>query len=459
MDATQILHELATAEDMPVDAIRAARANRAAVAPAFVQVIERFVAGEYADADADALFLVFHLLGEWREKSAYRPLAALLRLPRDDVGEVLGDAIPETSHRVMAAVFDGDPGPLYEIIREPEADETIRSRMCEALAMVTLRGELPREQAAAFLRACFDELAPQGESCVWDGWQNAIAMLGLVELVPLVRQVFDRELMPTDRVSFAEFEEELDRVRAGRPAPDWHGEREFELFGDTIEELSTWAFLHPEDDAEDASDGGERVLWGADDGPAVNPYRDVGRNDPCPCGSGKKFKKCCLDKVEADARAAAAAGRFRAEADPGDAFADDDVMDDVLDRPITAYDPLAAPDPERWLALDEEERLRLVKDYHRGVDMPSPDAHAAIHDTVENQVAMGDELPVRRKLEELMDEGLDRHEAIHAIGSVLMTHISDLIRGAAKSSAPDVNDAYFAQLEALTAESWRREFG
>lgn len=25
----------------------------------------------------------------------------------------------------------------------------------------------------------------------------------------------------------------------------------------------------------------------------------VGRNDPCPCGSGAKFKKCCLDKVPA----------------------------------------------------------------------------------------------------------------------------------------------------------------
>ena len=22
----------------------------------------------------------------------------------------------------------------------------------------------------------------------------------------------------------------------------------------------------------------------------------IGRNDPCPCGSGKKYKKCCLDK-------------------------------------------------------------------------------------------------------------------------------------------------------------------
>src|SRR5467141_1871973 len=28
--------------------------------------------------------------------------------------------------------------------------------------------------------------------------------------------------------------------------------------------------------------------------PCENPFKGVGRNDPCPCGSGKKFKKCCL---------------------------------------------------------------------------------------------------------------------------------------------------------------------
>jgi uncharacterized protein YchJ len=26
--------------------------------------------------------------------------------------------------------------------------------------------------------------------------------------------------------------------------------------------------------------------------------KKVGRNDPCPCGSGKKYKKCCLGKDE-----------------------------------------------------------------------------------------------------------------------------------------------------------------
>ncbi len=27
--------------------------------------------------------------------------------------------------------------------------------------------------------------------------------------------------------------------------------------------------------------------------PVVNKTKEIGRNDPCPCGSGRKFKKCC----------------------------------------------------------------------------------------------------------------------------------------------------------------------
>ncbi len=28
----------------------------------------------------------------------------------------------------------------------------------------------------------------------------------------------------------------------------------------------------------------------------------VGRNDPCPCGSGKKYKKCCMEKERVEER-------------------------------------------------------------------------------------------------------------------------------------------------------------
>ncbi len=46
----------------------------------------------------------------------------------------------------------------------------------------------------------------------------------------------------------------------------------------------------------------------------------VGRNNPCPCGSGKKFKRCCLERVEAEERAErlrAESERLAAEGDEG----------------------------------------------------------------------------------------------------------------------------------------------
>jgi len=38
----------------------------------------------------------------------------------------------------------------------------------------------------------------------------------------------------------------------------------------------------------------------------VDSATNIGRNDPCPCGSGRKYKQCCLTKDEAKAREARA---------------------------------------------------------------------------------------------------------------------------------------------------------
>ena len=36
----------------------------------------------------------------------------------------------------------------------------------------------------------------------------------------------------------------------------------------------------------------------SDTGHKVLTRKKVYRNDPCPCGSGKKFKKCCIDQAQ-----------------------------------------------------------------------------------------------------------------------------------------------------------------
>ena len=148
MDAAQILAEFAQFERLPVEAICAADADRAFAVPLFLDTIERYLAEGGDGATQHALFFIFHMLGQWREKAAYRPLARLLRRPPQELDDILGYASTEYAHRVMAAVFDGNPQPLYDVILDPEADEFVRSGMCEAIAMVTAHGELPREEAA-----------------------------------------------------------------------------------------------------------------------------------------------------------------------------------------------------------------------------------------------------------------------------------------------------------------------
>ena len=120
---------------------------------------------------------------------------------------------------------------------------------------------------------------------------------------------------------------------------------------------------------------------------------------------------------------------------------------------MDTYDPLFPPDPQTWLDLDEGQRLNLVSDYHQstGEEIPSIPAHAAFHVIVENQLA--EHLPsVEAALQRLQAEGLDRHDAVHAIASVLAEHLNDILKG--HQPEPDPNDAYYRALEKLSAATW-----
>jgi hypothetical protein len=123
------------------------------------------------------------------------------------------------------------------------------------------------------------------------------------------------------------------------------------------------------------------------------------------------------------------------------------------------YDPTVAPDPDAWLALDESERTDLVEAFHtdRGIELPNPRIHAIAHTIVENQIAAGDPILVRDKLRQLMAQGLDRHDAIHAIGTVLMGHLNDLAAG--RMADADPNRRYGSALRRLNARQWLRLAG
>ncbi|MDP6429454.1 MAG: hypothetical protein QF393_15655 [Rhodospirillales bacterium] len=125
---------------------------------------------------------------------------------------------------------------------------------------------------------------------------------------------------------------------------------------------------------------------------------------------------------------------------------------------MKSYDPFSPPDPGDWQSLDELERIILVLEYHRGAggEQPNEQAHATIHAVVENQIALLDETPVRATLERLIGEGLDRHDAIHAIGSVLANFLQEVL--ADDKPVPGVYERYYEELDKLSADNWLREF-
>ena len=124
---------------------------------------------------------------------------------------------------------------------------------------------------------------------------------------------------------------------------------------------------------------------------------------------------------------------------------------------LLRYNPHQHIISDAWIALDESERMRLVARYHRRqrIRLPNETIHAAVHVIVENQVALGDAFPVKAVLFRLMNEGLDRHEAIHAIGSVLSEKLFEVMSEGHVEG--DINADYLEKLKSLSAESWRKQ--
>ena len=121
---------------------------------------------------------------------------------------------------------------------------------------------------------------------------------------------------------------------------------------------------------------------------------------------------------------------------------------------MNRYDPDRTPNPEEWLALDEQLRIRLAEEHHRlaRIKLPNLKAHAVFHAIVENQLAENLE-SVARAMARLTAEGLTRHDAVHAIASVLAEHIHDPFN--AKGDASNSQAIYNAAVERLTAKGWR----
>lgn len=239
-----------------------------------------------------------HIMGGARDAQACAPLLRFLSLPEKEVDYFIGGTITETLPRIACGVFDDDVEALLAFLWDRSVDEYVRASMLSAAAFLTWDGRIPRDRMHAFLEAFYEERRANDAEYVWIAWLETIAQLGMRDLAPLVLKAWDEGRIDEGVTTRAYFKSDLQWAERAPGDPERFRSDRVGYIEDVLDTMSWMDRVRRmnEKDALELDRGNSwlREPWDLPQSPAVNPLRDVGRNDPCPCGSGKKAKRCCL---------------------------------------------------------------------------------------------------------------------------------------------------------------------
>lgn len=295
---------------LPAEALRQAGERWPEVADRFLDVLTQAMKTTLSDMEVEVASFAVYLAAQARETRAFPLLCALAHHPTR-LDELIGDGITGDLEAILIRTYGGDPAPLKGVIEDTGADGYVRDIALSALVTLAVDGRVPRDTMREYIDWLFENLQPRKEHPLWWGVQNAIATLGLTEFVPRALQLFEDEWVSAEVSSRERFQEDIGKAgRSEDPVAALSSVRErIEYLDDIVSYLGSWAYYR--DETHHGWDDDEPVSYRRlarslldvalrnkvsrlDDQPYVNPYRHVGRNDPCPCGSGRKFKKCCL---------------------------------------------------------------------------------------------------------------------------------------------------------------------
>src|SRR6266404_1412044 len=284
----------------PMEAMRAAIEQRETITPELVRVVEAIAANPAEVAKRENYMLpvfALYLLAQFREKRAYPAIVKIFSAPGETSYDLVGDTLTEGLKQIFASVYDGNPAPLNGLIENEAANEYVRDAAINAILLLEETDQIPRAEVIDYFRSLFHGRLERTQSFAWDGLVCAVADLPAPELLEEVRQAYAEGLVDESVADLEGIERDL-----AAPKP-WRRDRPT-LITDAVGEMERWACFHPEES------GSKRLPEVQVAVPPLSPVPlpapaayetpkplirepKIGRNDPCPCGSGKKYKKCC----------------------------------------------------------------------------------------------------------------------------------------------------------------------
>jgi hypothetical protein len=291
MDAHSLFSDLANADGLPKTILEKCVRDKKETIPVILELLEKAAKGEKLDDDEkSALFFLIHIIGELGVEAACSPILKFLQNEQDYLDATIGDAITVNMHKIIISVYDGNAAGLYEVIDNHHAYVYARSAVFEAWTYLVAVGEIERPDAERYLVNCVHSLQPQSESYVWTSWLRAIAILGYSNFRPLAERAIKDNFVECQSINMNSFDRIVDEASSNKDQMSFLRKQHLFPFSDTIGSLSTWHGFSEDYALEQRN---QQLQVRMDNNHKL--YGKIGRNDPCPCGSGRKFKKCCLN--------------------------------------------------------------------------------------------------------------------------------------------------------------------
>ncbi|MBI1901194.1 MAG: DUF1186 domain-containing protein [Planctomycetia bacterium] len=318
---------------VPVGAFVEARAHREVMVPRLIRAIEDATKAALAGnvPRGNAHFFALFLLTEFRAREAWPAILAAMSLPDDLTGDLFEGVVTVTFPRTLVTLAPDPVDEIDRLVSNSDVDLFVRWSALNALDYLVRDDRLTRKEAidrlTGYLRQAIDRK-------VDDLPAPLIYCLGALngrDAMDLIEEAYCRGLVD-ESIAGRKFWKDL-FAGGERGVEEYLADLSPSGIDDAVAELKDWDFGEGddledddgsdlEDDVEDdlgeeadpdtddlgefddeyyadddPDDDADDAVYGEDDEPEDITVRyagpRVGRNDPCPCGSGKKFKKCC----------------------------------------------------------------------------------------------------------------------------------------------------------------------
>ena len=245
---------------------------------------------ENLEEDYGLHFYALFLLAEFQDRESFSKIMEFAVLPDEALDYLLGDLTTDGFKDIVYNTYNGDIELLKNIILDESVNEFIRAELLEVMGQLYLDGTLEENEWKNFLR----QSVYSGEeySYFYNEIASMICKCHFVDMLPHIRYMLENELM--DENFLGEYDSCLDYMFEYREEDKKFCQTSIKA----AETLKSWNMFEQEVTSNVVSDKETRkefekfmkMMTGQ------NTVHKVGRNEPCPCGSGKKYKFCCLNK-------------------------------------------------------------------------------------------------------------------------------------------------------------------